>query len=67
MKNYRLSLLLFFAAWIVISACSMEKRVYRSGYHIEWLSAKTKQPKKSKENSNQKRELNELSEVEIID
>jgi uncharacterized membrane protein YqaE (UPF0057 family) len=27
---------------LVMSSCSMEKRAYRSGYHIDWASGKTK-------------------------
>lgn len=38
MKNYKFLILISFAFSIIFNSCSIEKRVHRSGYHIEWRS-----------------------------
>jgi len=40
MKTIRNISLVGLTIMFVLSSCTMEKRVYRSGYHTEWLTAK---------------------------
>jgi len=42
MKTIRNILLIGLTIMFVLTSCTMEKRVYRSGYHTEWLTAKLK-------------------------
>jgi TM2 domain-containing membrane protein YozV len=51
---------------LVLSGCTMEKRVYRPGYYIEWNSANAKHPDRIKENKDSKTKPTKLSEIEII-
>ncbi len=41
MRNLRKTLVLSAAALVLITSCTMEKRVYMPGYHIEWNNGKT--------------------------
>ncbi len=50
MKNTDFYLLLFVSVLIFCSSCKVEKRLYQSGYHVEWVKAppKHKQSESSK-------------------
>lgn len=70
MKKY--SVLLFFAVSLFFVGCTMEKRHYNSGYHVEWLSQKGKvnkaepaaQPEKEVEQQLAMQEEHKVSEQE---
>jgi uncharacterized membrane protein YqaE (UPF0057 family) len=52
MKNKNIFLMLAASVALIMSSCSIEKRQYTNGYHIEWNSAlkSTKKPIKSTKN-----------------
>ena len=41
-------IIILLASVLLLSSCSVEKRLYSSGYHIEWHTHKTKQIKQDK-------------------
>jgi hypothetical protein len=49
MKNLKQIILVAISAMIVFSSCTMEKRLYSSGYNVNWLKAKPKTQKVSAE------------------
>ena len=44
---------------ITLFSCTMEKRLHRKGYHVEWINQKTKSNKKIKAKTNEKLHLTE--------
>ncbi len=38
MKKTKIFLCIGVAIMMVLSSCTMQKRVYTSGYHVEWLN-----------------------------
>lgn len=74
MRNPALSLMLFAGAMLLLASCTVEKRLYRPGYHVEWKKSvsKTKQGEgiaekkgvKSTEISDE-RQLEEWSESDL--
>lgn len=45
MKSIKLQLILCITILVALSSCSLEKRVYRQGYHIDWKNGKNKNEK----------------------
>ncbi|MBK7819198.1 MAG: hypothetical protein KBG47_08475 [Bacteroidia bacterium] len=67
MKSFfRTSLILSIAVFIIAS-CSVEKRIYRRGYHVAWNSKHSKETKKQEVLKNEKPSLaNEIVTEEVV-
>lgn len=65
MRKLKQSLLIGLAFILILSSCSMEKRVYMPGYHAEWKNSKYKIDKCEFGNSNTSKEVKSLDKDEV--
>ncbi len=66
MKKIKQITMAFLVLTFILSSCSMEKRVYMNGYHIEWKKGINKISKSDLVSNNSKIKLNELKEETFI-
>lgn len=67
MKRLSRTLLFFTLAALVITSCSIEKRVYRKGYHFVWNVMHSREAKKHETLKNEKLTLvNETFDKEVV-
>ena len=66
MKKIKQMTMAFLALTFILSSCSIEKRVYMTGYHIEWKKDINKISKSDLVSNNSKIKLNELKEESFI-
>lgn len=66
MKKIKQITMAFLVLTFILSSCSMEKRVYMNGYHIEWKKGINKISQSDLVSNNSKIKLNELKEETFI-
>ncbi len=66
MSKFKLNFLTILLVVLCFSSCTMEKRIYSSGYHIEWKNGNRILAKKEFEND-KRREQTELNKVVTIE
>jgi len=69
MKNLKHLLFSGLALMLVLSSCTMEKRIYSSGYHIEWNKSKQNPDRQElvKKDNGKATEQNKIATVEQSD
>lgn len=65
MKSYKKLSVIVFALMFILNSCTIEKRVYRSGYHIEWNKSNHKYERQNLLTKSDKNPI-ERNQVEII-